>query len=90
MEALSLPRPRVSSQGRGNDFSGKAEDFLGKAEEKIGKGKEKIGRAEDFFSLFFLPPCMEEEFLGLENHFSGRENLSSDHWKESFGRFLLR
>jgi len=34
--------------------------------ENLGKAEEKIGRAEDFFSLFFLPPGMAEDFSGKE------------------------
>jgi len=47
----------------GNDFSGKAE--------------EKIGKAEDFFSLFFIPPC-------LGKHFSGKRKENSTHRLQNF------
>jgi len=51
----------VGRRAKGKDFSGKAE--------------EKISRAEDFFSLFFLPPGMAEDFLGLAREKISQKNL---------------
>jgi len=72
---------------RAEDFSGRAEekigkrkekispaeDFPGKAEEKISRGREKIGKAEDFSGLFFLPPCLAEDFSDKAKVFSSNE-----------------
>jgi len=40
---------------------------------KKSREEEKIGKAEDFSGLFFLPPCLGNDFSGLGKEIFGKE-----------------